>query len=85
MTYYNGHWFPTSVAEPLVAQEIREQNNTLSYHKPVSHYEKCDLKTFGIHSNELINAKYYYDLSTTWWTCRATGKLVDKTTLLKIE
>jgi hypothetical protein len=85
MTYYNGHWLTTSVAESLVASERVRQYDALGHRKCLPCLKECASKPFGVHSNELVNDKYCYDWSVTWWICRKTGRPVSDATMLEIE
>jgi hypothetical protein len=42
-------------------------------------------KPFEVHSNELVNDKYCYNWSVTWWISRKTGKPVTEAVMLEIE
>jgi hypothetical protein len=83
--YYKGHWLSTSIAEPLVASERRKQYDALGHRKRVPCSDEYAPKPFGVHSNELVNHKYYYNWSIAWWISRETGQPVPEAVLLEIE
>jgi hypothetical protein len=68
-----------------VASKRLRQYDALGHHKCVPCSDEYAPKPFGVHSNELVDDKYCYDWSITWWTCRKTGQPVTEAVMLEIE
>lgn len=84
MTYYNGHWLSTSVAESFVASERLRQYEALGHHESSPCLKEYAPKPFRVHSNKLVNHQYYYNWSIVWWICRKMGQPVPEAVLLEI-